>query len=67
MSISEHNEPRRLWTWLRPWAHRRAEKQKFEAALARLAQADVTDTIAEEDVQLLVAALEAAAREEAAR
>lgn len=60
-----------FWSWLRPWARRRAEQRKFEAALARLAERDVSDTIAEEDVRLLVATLEAgtgpAARKVSAR
>jgi hypothetical protein len=60
------NDQIRFWNWLRPWARRRAERARFEAALERLAGRDVADTIAEEDVRLLVATLEAGAQQTAA-
>jgi hypothetical protein len=60
------NDQIRFWNWLRPWAHRRAERARFEAALERLAGRDVADSIAEEDVRLLVATLEAGAQQTAA-
>jgi hypothetical protein len=52
--------------WLKSRFRRRHEQKVFDARLEKLAQRDVEDTIAEEDVRLLVALLESGARETAA-
>ena len=53
-------------SWLRSRFRHRHEQKLFDARLEELAQRDVEDTIAEEDVHLIVALLEAGARESAA-
>ena len=50
-------------SWVRSRLRRREEQRAFEERMARLAQRDVDDTIAEEDVRLVVALLETGARE----
>jgi hypothetical protein len=55
-----------ILAWLRSRLRRRQEQKVFDARLNALALRDVEDTIAEEDVHLIVALLEAGARESAA-
>jgi hypothetical protein len=55
-----------ILAWLRSRLRRRQEQKVFDARLDALARRDVEDTIAEEDVHLIVALLEAGARESAA-
>jgi hypothetical protein len=53
-------------SWLKSRFRHRREQKLFDARLEALAQRDVEDTIAEEDVHLVVALLEAGARESTA-
>jgi len=50
-------------SWFKSRFQRRRARQQFDARLEELAQRNVEDTIAEEDVHLVVALLEAGARE----
>jgi len=45
--------------WLRQSGRRSAEQRRFETALERLAQSDVTDTVAEAELNAWMALLEA--------
>lgn len=54
-----HMPIRKVKQWLRPGSRKNAKQQRFEASLERLAQREVSDTVAEADVQAWLALLEA--------
>ena len=55
-----------FFSWVKSRFRHRQEQQQFDARLEQLAHRDIEDAIAEEDVHLIVALLEAGARETAA-
>jgi hypothetical protein len=52
-----------FFAWIKSLMRHRKDQRSFEERMARLAQRDVADTVAEEDVHLIVALLEAGERE----
>ncbi len=53
-----HMPIRKVKQWLSPRRRRSAGQRRFEASLERLAQRDVTETVAEAEVQAWLALLE---------
>jgi len=49
---------RKVANWLRQGGRKSAERRRFESALERLSQREVTDTVSEQDVQAWMALLE---------
>jgi len=53
-----HMPIRKVKSWLRRGSRRNAEQRRFEAALGRLAKHEVTDTVAEAELNAWMALLE---------